>query len=280
MSGLVGLPGSAGPWSGGTVSDRAVCVLAPNPGVSTLDGTNTWVLHEPGGRNAIVVDPGPADLSHLQRIEAAVAARDARVGLVLLTHGHRDHSEGAAGLATRVGCQVRALDPKHRVGEEGLGDGDAIDVDGCEIRVVATPGHSGDSLSFQLVNDHAVLTGDTILGRGTTVVAHPDGRLADYLDSLQRLRDLAASAQLTRILPGHGPTLDDPAAVIEAYLVHRHTRLDQVRAAVAAIRESGNTDVDISEPVVEIVYADVPRSVWPLARLSTRAQLAYLADLL
>ena len=278
MSGFVGLPGSAGPWSGGEVSQRTVCVLAPNPGINTLDGTNTWIVHQPGERNAVVIDPGPSDESHFINIERVLEQRNARIGIVLLTHGHFDHSAGAHGLAMRAGCNVRALDPRHRLGDEGLGDGDHIDVGNCEVSVIATPGHSGDSLSFHIPNENAILTGDTILGRGTTVVAYPDGQLGDYLDSLSRLRDLAASVELNIVLPGHGPTLEHPADVIDAYIAHRHSRLDEVKAAVVAVRESGNTAHDICEEVVEIVYADVPKSVWPLARLSARAQLEYLAQ--
>src|SRR5213079_1992508 len=135
---------------------------------------------------------------------------------------------------------------------------------GLEVRIVATPGHSADSLSFLL--DDAVLTGDTVLGRGTTVVAHPDGRLADYLDSLRRLRDLCERAEATTILPGHGPVLDDALAVLDYYLAHRAERLVQVEAAVAAGART-------PREVVEVVYADVDRSLWPAAELSVRAQL-------
>src|SRR5690606_29358718 len=167
-------------WSGGSFGERAQCILAPNPNIMTLDGTNTWVLREPGARRSIVVDPGPSILSHLDQ----VAETAGEVGVVLLTHHHLDHSEAAKEFAERVGCGVRALDPAHQLGSEGLADGDVVDVDGLEVRVVGTPGHTADSLSFFLPGDGAVLTGDTVLGRGTTVVAHPDGQLGAYLDSL------------------------------------------------------------------------------------------------
>ena len=163
----------------------------------TLDGTNTWVLREPGGGRSVVVDPGPRE-AHL----AAVAEHAGDVAVVLLTHGHADHSEGARAFAERVGCGVRALDPEHRLGDEGLGDGDVVEVDGLEVRVVGTPGHTSDSLSFLLPAERAVLTGDTVLGRGTTVVAHPDGQLGAYLDSLHRLHALAEAQEVTRGLAG------------------------------------------------------------------------------
>lgn len=241
------------------VTPTAGVVLAPNPSPMTLDGTNTWLLRDPGSESAVVVDPGPLIESHLQ----AVAAHGP-VAVILLTHGHFDHSEGAARLAELTGAPVRALDPRHRLGDEGLVDGDVVAAAGLEVRVAATPGHSSDSLSFVLPD--AVLTGDTILGRGTTVVAHPDGVLKDYLDSLRRLRDLGD----VTVLPGHGPELPAAGAAAQYYLDHRQQRLDQVRAAL----DAGATT---PRQVVEVVYADVDRVLWPAAEMSVRAQLDYLA---
>ena len=240
------------------VTASAGVVLAPNPGPMTLDGTNTWVLRAPGSERAVVVDPGPLTEGHLAEVAAL-----GPVDVVLLTHGHLDHSEGAARFAALTGAPVRALDPAHRLGEEGLGEGDVVVGGGLEVRVWATPGHTSDSLSFVL--DDAVLTGDTILGRGTTVVAHPDGVLGDYLASLRRLRELG---ELT-VLPGHGPELASAGAAAEHYLAHRESRLEQVRAAVAA-------GASTPEQVVETVYADVDRVLWPAATLSVRAQLEHL----
>jgi glyoxylase-like metal-dependent hydrolase (beta-lactamase superfamily II) len=139
---------------------------------------------------------------------------------------------------------------------------------GCELRVVATPGHTADSLSLLLSADGALLTGDTVLGRGTTVIAE-DGSLGDYLRTLDELRALADDVGLRTLLPGHGPLLADPAGVLDYYIAHRHERLDQVRAALAA---GASTPAEI----VATVYADVDRAVWPAAELSVRAQLAYL----
>jgi glyoxylase-like metal-dependent hydrolase (beta-lactamase superfamily II) len=264
-----------GPWRGGAVGAAALCVLAPNPSPMTLDGTNTWVVGAPGGP-CVVVDPGPDDGGHLDAVLDAVRARDGRVRAVLLTHGHPDHSAGAAGFAARAGVGVRALDPAHRLGDEGLDAGDVVEVAGARLEVVGTPGHTSDSLCFVLAADGegpAVLTGDTVLGRGTTVVAHPDGRLAAYLDSLRRLEALAAAAGVTAVLPGHGPVLGlpdvAPLDVVRFYLAHRAERLEQVRAAVA---QGAVTARD----VVERVYTDVPRSVWPAAELSVAAQLEFL----
>lgn len=255
----------ASPWVGGEVTSRATCLLAPNPGVMTLEGTNTWVLIEPGSSDAVVVDPGPLHDQHLQRVLDLVALRGARVALTLLTHGHLDHAESAGRFAQLTGAPVRALGAGH----DDLAEADRLTVDGLELAVVATPGHTSDSLSFLLVAENALLTGDTVLGRGTSVVAWPDGELAAYLLSLQRIEAMTGSREVTQILPGHGPTVPDPAQVVRSYIEHRQVRLDQVRAAVAA----GALGADA---VVGMVYADVPREVWPAARLSVMAQLDYL----
>ncbi len=264
-------------WSGGAFGERGRCVLAPNANMMTLDGTNTWVLREPGARRSVVVDPGPPDEPHL----AAVAEQAGEVGVVLLTHHHLDHSEAAREFAERVGCGVRALDPGCRLGSEGLAGGDVVEVDGLEIRVVPTPGHTADSLSFVLPAEGAVLTGDTVLGRGTTVVAHPDGQLGAYLDSLDRLHHLAEANQIETIWPGHGPVIDDALAALDYYRTHRAERLAQVEAALEELRAAphpeGLATEELPRRVVEIVYADVDPVLWGAAELSVRAQLAYLA---
>lgn len=253
-------------WVGGEVTARATCVLAPNPGAMTLEGTNTWVLMEPGATDCVVVDPGPLDEQHLQRVLDVVAGRGARVALTLLTHGHPDHAESIFRFAGLTGAPVRGIGTGH----DDLGGYERLTVGGLDLVVVPTPGHTSDSFSFLLVAENALLTGDTILGRGTSVVAWPDGELAAYLESLRRIEALTGSREVTKILPGHGPTLPDAAAVVRSYLDHRQERLEQVRSAVA----SGAIGADA---VVEMVYADVPREVWPAARLSVLAQLDYLA---
>jgi glyoxylase-like metal-dependent hydrolase (beta-lactamase superfamily II) len=268
-------------WAGGAFGERARCVLAPNANIMTLDGTNTWVLREPGARRSVVIDPGPPDPAHLAAIEAAADELGAgEVGVVLLTHHHVDHSESAKEFAARLGCGVRALDPAYRLGDEGLGDGDVVEVDGLEIRVVGTPGHTADSLSFLVPAEQSVLTGDTVLGRGTTVVAHPDGQLGAYLDSLDRLHALAESHEVDRIWPGHGPVSDDARGALDYYIAHRQERLDQVRAALqqleAAPHPEGIAADELPRRVVEIVYTDVDPVLWGAAELSVRAQLAYL----
>jgi glyoxylase-like metal-dependent hydrolase (beta-lactamase superfamily II) len=236
----------------------------------TLDGTNTWVLVEPGADRAVVVDPGPADPMHLQAVLAAVAsAGAARVGVIALTHGHPDHAEAAPGLAEMTGAPIRARASTLCRGAEPFGDGERLMVDGLVLEVVATPGHTADSVSFVLADDEALLTGDTVLGRGSTVVAHPDGRLADYLVSLRELRSIVEQRGVRVVLPGHGPVRDDPGALITGYLRHREERLAQVRAAV-----EGAATVD---DLLNLVYPDVDPALLPAARWSLLAQLEYLA---
>ncbi|MGW0146123.1 MBL fold metallo-hydrolase [Streptomyces sp. NPDC003333] len=255
----------------GPATARAVNVLAPNASPMTLDGTNTWIVSEPDSDLAVVIDPGPQDEAHLRNVVATAERSGKRVALTLLTHGHPDHAEGALRFAELTGTRVRALDPALRLGDEGLGAGDVVTVGGLELRVVPTPGHTADSLCFHLPADQAVLTGDTILGRGTTVVAHPDGRLGDYLDSLRRLRSLTVDDGVHTVLPGHGPVLEDAQGAVEFYLAHRAHRLAQVETAV----EDGHRS---PAEVVAHVYADVDRSLWPAAELSVRAQLDYLEE--
>lgn len=245
----------------GALPGWCTLVRADNPGPMTLDGTNTYVLRADAG--VVVVDPGPLDEAHLRR----VAGND-EVLLTLLTHGHPDHAEGARRFHELTGAPVLARDPAHCVNADPLGDGLTPAVEGLGVEVLHTPGHTSDSVCFVVDDggDRAVLTGDTVLGRGTTVVAHPDGALAPYLASLRRI---AALGPVT-VLPGHGPVRDDAAAVAQEYLAHREQRLQQVRDAVAA-------GAVTAEEVVRRVYVDVDPSLWPAAELSVRAQLDYLA---
>jgi glyoxylase-like metal-dependent hydrolase (beta-lactamase superfamily II) len=233
----------------------ASLIRAPNPGPMTLDGTNTWVLRAPGAEGAVVVDPGPRDEGHLAAVAGAGPVR-----LIIATHGHPDHVEGMERF--RELCPEAALVPPS--------DGAVLAECGLVIRLLATPGHTADSycliVSLADGGQPAVLSGDTILGRGTTVVAYPDGDLGAYLSSLRRLEGLGPIP----VLPGHGPVLADCSVAARYYLAHRQARLDQVRAVVAA---GATTPAE----VVATVYQDVDRVLWPAAELSVRAQLAYLA---
>jgi glyoxylase-like metal-dependent hydrolase (beta-lactamase superfamily II) len=232
----------------------------------TLDGTNTWVLRGPGAASALVVDPGPLDEDHLRRV-----ADLGPFAQILLTHGHHDHVEGVERLTELVGdVPVAAAD--HALCRDALpleaGElgGQARDAD-LTVTVVPTPGHTVDSVCLLVEGglERAVLTGDTILGRGTTVIATPDGDLGDYLDSLEVLREYPG----VPALPGHGPALADCAVAATFYLDHRLARLDQVRQAIA-------NGAETADDIVAVVYTDVDRSLWAAAVWSVQAQLAYL----
>jgi len=241
-------------------------VLAPNPSGMTLDGTNTYVVGAPGSGQAVLVDPGPDDPAHLAAVESALAARDARCVAVLVTHHHGDHAEAALPWAGRFDAHVAAATtavagPGGRI----LAAGDRLDLAGTTVGVVATPGHTADHLAFRLESG-AVLVGDHVLGRGTSVVTHPEGDVVAYLDSLRRVHDLGPSA----LYCGHGPELtEDPGAVLDFYLAHRAYREHQLLTAL------GQAPMTVDELVAD-VYAEVPRQLWPAAAQSTRATLAKL----
>ena len=241
-------------------------VLAPNPGPMSLDGTNTYVVGEPGSGRAVLVDPGPDDARHLTAVEQVLAARGAECVAVLVTHHHIDHAEAARPWGEHFGVQVMAGNPDV-AGPSGrvLEPGERLSVAGTIIGVVPTPGHTADHLAFRLESG-AVLVGDHVLGRGTSVVTHPEGDVLAYLESLRRVHDLGPSA----LYCGHGPELtEDPGAVLEFYLAHRVYREEQLLEALGR----GPATVD---ELVAIVYAAYPREVWPAAAQSTRATLGKL----
>ncbi len=249
-------------WTGGETSPIAWCVLAPNPSAWTLDGTNTWIVGAAGGR-CVVVDPGPLDGGHDTAILHRVEEQGSQITAVLLTHGHWDHAQGASELADRAGV------PVHAWADGTLTTDHRFEVGGADISVIATPGHTSDSVCF--IADDLLLTGDTVLGRGTSVVAHPDGRLADYLGSLQTLARMCEDKGVGRLLPGHGPLIDDPTRVLDYYLRHREERLQQVREAMAA----GATTVS---EITDRVYWDVPAEVRRAAEATVAAQIDYLEE--
>lgn len=251
------------------VTARATMVLANNPGMMTLDGTNTWILREPGSQGVVVLDPGPLDEPHLAAVLELARQDGGRVELVIYSHWHADHTESIDRFAELSGAPSRALDAKWCRGANVLSDGETIETSGLTIKVLATPGHTSDSLCLLLPDEGSLLSADTILGRGTTVVAHPDGALGSYLDSLHLIRELVEAGVVQRILPGHGPVIDEPLTVVDGYLQHREDRLRQVQAAV----EAGDAT---AREVVERVYTDVDPELWWAAEMSVRAQLDYL----
>lgn len=251
--------------------DELVCrVLAPNPGPMTLDGTNTFLVGAPTNGEVVVVDPGPNVATHREALERGVASLDARIAGVVLSHHHRDHAQ-AAGWAHEWGVPLWAFSPE-LVGKaapqarpEPMRDGDRVTLAGVTLEAVYTPGHSSDHLCLRLVETDVVLTGDHVLGRGTTVVVWPDGDMARYMASLRRL----AAAPGSALYPGHGPMLHDPAGKIAEYLAHREERERQVLDALRAGDDSPMA-------VVRRVYADVDPVLHGAASRSVQAHLEKL----
>jgi len=221
-------------------------VLAPNPSPWTLEGTNTYLV---GRARPVVIDPGPDDPAHLD----AVLEEAGGASGILLTHRHPDHAEGAAAFAARADAPIL--------------DEDETAVDGGRLRRIPTPGHSSDHVAFLLAEEHALFSGDHVLGRGTTVVAHPDGDMRAYLESLERVQELAPS----RIYPGHGPVIEDPEPVLAFYRRHRGEREAKVIAALGVQARS-------LDEILARAYDDVAPEVEPAARLSLQAHLAKLVD--
>jgi glyoxylase-like metal-dependent hydrolase (beta-lactamase superfamily II) len=243
------------------VTETASVLLCNNPGLMTLDGTNTWVLRGPGSDEMVIVDPGPDDDEHIAKIAELGA-----IPLVLISHKHEDHTGAIDKIVERTGAVVRSVGSGFLRGLGGpLIEGEVIDAAGLRITVMATPGHTADSVSFVL--DDAVLTADTVLGRGTTVIDNEDGSLGEYMESLRRLHGLGQRT----VLPGHGPDLDDLEAVSAMYLAHREERLDQVRGALRVLGDDAS-----ARKIVEHVYTDVDEKLWDAAEWSVQAQLDYL----
>ncbi len=235
---------------------RIVRVLAPNPGPFTLEGTNTWIV---GRDPAVVIDPGSDDEGHLQ----AVVGEAGRVGAILITHDHPDHSPGADRLASTSGAAVYAF--KKADGILRLRDEQLISMDEVHLRVLHTPGHTADHVAFLAEGTGAMFTGDAVLGRGTAVIDPREGDLAQYLQSLRRMRE----ARPRVIYPGHGPTVFDAVGKLREYEAHRAMREEQVLEALAA-GPRGIGDI------VPEIYADTPVELYPAAAVQVAAHLVKL----
>ncbi|WP_205712328.1 MBL fold metallo-hydrolase [Euzebya rosea] len=247
-----------------TLDDLTRVVLAPNASPMTLEGTNTYLLGDRSSGSLLVVDPGPDDAAHLERVESAIDGAD--VAAVIITHHHHDHAE-AAGWADRWGAPLRAFDPGLIPGARTMVDGETLSVAGIDLSALHTPGHASDHLCLRIHQTDVVLTGDHVLGRGSTIVNWPDGDMTAYMASLRRL----AGAPGARIYPGHGPMVDRPAEKIAEYLAHRVDREAQIRAAI-------DDGADSPQAIVRAVYTDVPEILHPAAERSVRAVLAMLID--
>lgn len=253
-------------------------ILAPNPGPMTLSGTNTYVVRARPGAPAVVIDPGPDMPDHVERICAG-----GPVALILVTHEHADHTAAVPVLHARTGAPVRGFSPEWSLGADVLRDRERIDVADVSLVAHHTPGHTRDSVCFEVLDDatleapdarvSSVCTGDTVLGEGSTLVQYPEGPLAGYLDSLQRLRTLGSGP----MLPGHGPVHTDLQAAVDAALAHRRRRLAQLTELLS--RDEVWPDPDdaaLVDHIREALYAQVPAGVIPAARSTIRAQLEFL----
>lgn len=261
------VPSDRAPWIGGRFSERARCVLAGNPSPLTYLGTNTWILSEPGSPGCVVVDPGPVLDEHLEAVHAACAEDGLQVAAVVLTHDHHDHAEGAQAFASQAGA------PLYGRRDGTLPDGRlTLDMEGPHLEVVSLPGHSSDSVGFVFPQDGSVVTGDFMFRQSSTLICWPDGSLADYMESLERLRHIVRTRRTRVLLTAHGLPIDDPLGIIDRQAAHRRARLERVRAIVEG---GAGTDVD---SVLAAVYDDVDKRLNPAARVNVQAQLAYLDE--
>lgn len=241
---------------------------APNPGPMTLTGTNTYILGAGGNGNEVsVIDPGPKIESHLETLVETVKNMEARIGTILVTHGHPDHFPGAVRLKEMTGAPVAAYFTATFPHDLPLRDGMQVRTNDTTIKSIFTPGHAVDHLCYYLEEEDALFTGDLILGYGTTIVAPPKGDMSLYLHSLHKLEQDWGLTEV--IYGGHGPEITNPGAKIREYLTHRQARLDQLLAAMQA----GATTVP---EIVEKIYQDVDKRMWPAA---ARQVMAYLVML-
>lgn len=246
-----------------TVADNVRRILAPNPGVYTGPGTNTYLI---GTEDIAVIDPGPDD--HEEHLDRVAEAGNGRIRWILVTHTHIDHSPGAKGLKERTGATVLGYDERDGfVPDRTLGDGDAIEGTGFRLEAIHTPGHASNHLCYALAGRRLIFSGDHIMAGSTVVIAPPDGDMRAYLDALRKLKELDHFA----VAPGHGPFIEDGHAKVDEYLAHRAQRERNIANALAA---KGTATV---EELVAAVYTDVPEHLHPIARYSVWAHLRKLA---
>ena len=242
-------------------------LVANNPGYMTGPGTNTYLV---GEQHCLVIDPGPDDAVHVDRI---LAATGGNIAAVLVTHTHRDHSPAAMTLANRTGAEVLGRGPPDD-GRQDLSfapsrvlqDGDRRGVEGLTLRAVHTPGHASNHLCFLLEGTGLIFTGDHLMQGSTVVIAPPDGDMSQYLQSLQRLQ----REPVSRIAPGHGFTIEDAQAEIARIVTHRLQREAKV---FTRLQQAGSGSVDA---LVAGVYDDVDPRLHPLAKSSLLAHLLKL----
>ncbi len=266
MSAAPPLEPAAGPEPGrpAALSGSVVRVTAPNPGMMTGPGTNTYLV---GVHELVVVDPGPDDEAHLDEVAELGAGR---IRWIVVTHTHRDHSPGAAGLAARTGAQVFGFDARDGFEPDAsVGEGFELHPAGATLRALHTPGHASNHLCWLLVEEVMLFSGDHVMQGSTVVIAPPDGDMTQYLASLRRL--LGQEPPLATIAPGHGSLITDPAAALGAIVDHRLAREVAVARALARRHEA------TVDELLPVVYGDVRDELLPVARKSLWAHLRRLA---
>jgi glyoxylase-like metal-dependent hydrolase (beta-lactamase superfamily II) len=245
-------------------------IVAPNPGPLTGPGTNTYVV---GELRRLVIDPGPADSTHLARI---LELTGGAVDRIICTHSHTDHSPGAALLSARTGAAVLGMPapdvddyqdqtyaPDHR-----LADGERVEGTDFVLTILHTPGHASNHVCLLLEADGLLFTGDHLMSGSTVVILPPDGSMREYLESLGRLRALP----VRDLAPGHGTVMQGAVAEIDRVIAHRLAREARV---IDAMRAQATATLDTLLPVV---YADVPPFMHPVARYSLLAHAIKLAE--
>lgn len=252
----------------------------------TLSGTNTYIIAAPGADTAVIVDPGFATgaAEHADAVSKVLGGR--AVDAILITHHHLDHTGALPTFLERFDAPVRAADEHWCRDALPLVNGEVLTGGGTRIRAVATPGHTSDSMSFFIPADNAaphpggtVLTGDTILGEGTTMLDYPDGTLAQYFESLATLAALEGAGRQVAVLPAHGPTLASVARTAQEYREHRLERVDQVRELITG-QPPILTPVDWESVVVHDLsmrlYPNLPDVVRGPAMKTLAATLNYV----
>jgi glyoxylase-like metal-dependent hydrolase (beta-lactamase superfamily II) len=241
-------------------------ILAPNPGVFTGPGTNTYLV---GIDEVVVIDPGPDfgdDTSHL---DAVAACGGDRIRWIACTHTHPDHSPGVAALKERTGAEVLAFASDDNLTVDAqIGDGHRIEGTEFTLTALHTPGHASNHLCFLLEGEQRLFSGDHIMNGSTVVIRPPDGDMAVYLDQLNRLRDV----RMRSIAPGHGAVIDDPQAKVDEYVTHRLAREAKV---LAHLQTAGSATI---KELVPTVYDDVPTEKHWIAESSLWAHLRKLVD--
>lgn len=274
MAFVYGTPSPMGPG--------IVRIVARNPGPFTFKGTNTYLV---GSTSLAVIDPGPDDASHRAAILKAASGRP--ITHLIVTHAHRDHVDGVAKLKAKTGALTVAFPRDPEAGRIALSNspsgsyfvdydfkpdlavkgGDSIEGEDWALDVIHTPGHAPDHLCLALKGRSVVFSGDHVMAWNTTVIAPPEGRMADYVSSLEILLDRADQV----FLPGHGGRLTDPQRTVKAYLLHRRWREQSVLDALAA----GATTI---RRIVPQVYQSLSPHLIPAATLSVQAHVEYLIE--